>query len=225
MGLRDLERAIERGVDGILGRVFKAEMNVMEIDNRLRREIDAGTRRTKDGVRVAPNKLEVRLHPDDVATVAGNEPDQELVDVLLERARNHAKTNEYRFDGPLVVDLVEDPEVLMGTIEIFAAAEASVAGIPPGTLVYPDGFRLDLTSTGIEGIVLGRDPATSDLHIEDELASRNHSLLRPSPRGWVVEDLQSTNGTRINGLRIAVQLLSDGDTLAIGATTFVFHES
>ena len=32
MGLRDVERAIERGVDGVLGRVFRAEVTPIEIE-------------------------------------------------------------------------------------------------------------------------------------------------------------------------------------------------
>jgi len=72
--------------------------------------------------------------------------------------------------------------------------------------------------------VLGRD-TESDVVIDDEMASRSHARIRPSVRGWIVEDLDSTNGTRVNGFRVAAQHLSDGDHVSIGATTFLFDAS
>ena len=72
--------------------------------------------------------------------------------------------------------------------------------------------------------MLGRDPE-SDIQIDDKKASREHAQVRPSPRGWIVEDLGSTNGTRVNGFRTAAQLLLDGDQLTIGDTQFTFDAS
>ncbi|MFT7476655.1 MAG: pSer/pThr/pTyr-binding forkhead associated (FHA) protein, partial [Verrucomicrobiales bacterium] len=128
------------------------------------------------------------------------------------------------FEGPLVVSVTTTPDAMRGTIEVYATAEHSIAGVPPGTLIYPDGYRYDLASTGTEGITLGRD-AVSDIVIDDEKASREHAQVRPSARGWIVEDLGSTNGTRINGFRTAAQLLVDGDQMTIGATRFTFDAS
>ena len=128
------------------------------------------------------------------------------------------------FEGPLAVTVTLTPEAMRGTIEVFATAEHSIAGIPPGTLVYPDGYRYDLVPSGPDGIILGRDPQ-SDIEIDDQKASREHAQVRPSPRGWIVQDLDSTNGTRVNGFRVAAQLLLDGDLLTIGDTQFAFDAS
>ena len=116
------------------------------------------------------------------------------------------------------------PETQAGTIEVFATAEHSISGIAPGTLIYPDGYRYNLPDAGPQGIILGRD---QDSHIvmEDERASRSHAHIRPSPQGWVLEDLDSTNGTRVNGFRTKLQILSDGDVVTIGATQFKFDAS
>ena len=222
MGLRDLERAIERGVDGVLGRVFRAEVSRLEIEKRVERELDAGTRRGAPGTRVMPNEIEVRIHPDD-ADGLGDET-ANIERSLLTMAREHAREMSCAFEGPLVVTVTATPEALRGTIEVFATAEHSIAGVPPGTLIYPDGYRYDLAPSGPEGIVLGRDPE-SDIQIDDKKASREHAQVRPSPRGWIVEDLGSTNGTRVNGFRTAAQLLLDGDQLTIGDTQFTFDAS
>ncbi len=222
MGLRDLERAIERGVDGVLGRVFSSDVSRLEIEKRVERELDAGTRRGAPGTRVMPNEIEVRIHPDDASGLDDHTTDIERS--LLVMARDHAREMSCGFEGPLVVTVTATPEAQRGTIEVFATAEHSIAGVPPGTLIYPDGYRFDLSSTGPDGIVLGRDP-DSDIMIDDEKASREHAQLRPSPRGWIVEDLDSTNGTRVNGFRTSAQLLLDGDHVLIGATDFTFDAS
>ena len=222
MGLRDLERAIERGVDGVLGRVFRSEVSRLEIAKRVERELEAGMRRGPAGSRVMPNEVEVRIHPDDAERI-----DEELSVVegeLLGMARDLSREQECSFDGPLVGSLTVTPEAQRGTIEVFATAEHSIAGIPPGTLVYPDGYRYDLARTGTQGIILGRDEA-SHIVIDDDRASREHAFVRPSARGWIVEDVGSTNGTRVNGFRTSGQLLVDGDMVTIGATTFTFDAS
>ena len=222
MGLRDVERAIERGVDGVLGRVFRAEVTPLEIEKRVERELEAGARSDRDGGRIMPNEIEVRIHTSDAAALSDSTDTIEKA--LLAKAREHARALNFAFEGPLIVTVAATDEATRGTIEVYATTEHSIAGIPPGTLVYPDGYRYELRSIPVDGIVLGRD-TQSDLVIDDDLASRSHARLRPSGRGWIVEDLGSTNGTRVNGFRSAAQLLLDGDQVAIGATVFTFEAS
>jgi pSer/pThr/pTyr-binding forkhead associated (FHA) protein len=56
--------------------------------------------------------------------------------------------------------------------------------------------------------------------IRDEFASASHARLWVAHGRWYVEDLDSTNGTWLNGRRIrAAQLLKKGDKIVIGHTT------
>ena len=222
MGLRDVERAIERGVDGVLGRVFRSDVSQLEISKRVERELDAGTRRGIRGDRVMPNDIEVVIHPNDAHALPDSKSNIESS--LISLARNRARDNECVFEGPLTVAVNVDDEVQPGTIQVFATAEHSISGIAPGTLVYPDGYRFDLPAAGVEGIILGRDE-DAHIRIDDSRASRSHAHVRPSPQGWVVEDLGSTNGTRVNGFRTRAQILLDGDVVTIGATRFRFEAS
>ena len=220
MGLRDLERAIERGVDGVLGRVFRSEVSQLEISKRVERELDAGTRRGNRGSRVMPNDIEVRIHPNDAQALPIGV--DEIESSLLTMARDHARDTQCVFEGPLTVALQVAEDAQPGTIQVFATAEHSISGIAPGTLVDPDGYRYDLPAAGVEGVFLGRDEE-SHIVIDDQKASRAHAHIRPSPQGWVLEDLGSTNGTRVNGFRTSAQILSDGDSVTIGATQFRFE--
>jgi pSer/pThr/pTyr-binding forkhead associated (FHA) protein len=61
-----------------------------------------------------------------------------------------------------------------------------------------------------------------ELVITDEFASGRHARFRLVRGLWYVQDLGSTNGTSLNGLRIhANQLLRKGDKIRIGQTVMV----
>jgi pSer/pThr/pTyr-binding forkhead associated (FHA) protein len=55
--------------------------------------------------------------------------------------------------------------------------------------------------------------------------SRSHAEIRPRGVGYVVVDLGSTNGTRVNGVRVSEQELVDGDEIAFGNTRMRFEAS
>jgi pSer/pThr/pTyr-binding forkhead associated (FHA) protein len=76
------------------------------------------------------------------------------------------------------------------------------------------GRRVEL---GIE-VVIGRQDA--DLVLEDPEVSRRHAVLRRSGESVVVEDLDSTNGTFVEGERIRKPItLGPGDKVRVGRTT------
>lgn len=83
-----------------------------------------------------------------------------------------------------------------------------------------EGMNYDLTS---EEIVIGRNP-TTDITLLDEGISREHAVILydADNLAYVIEDLQSTNGTRVNGKRIRSAPLQDGDEIQIGKTLFRF---
>ena len=66
-------------------------------------------------------------------------------------------------------------------------------------------------------LVLGREDAS--LTIEDDELSRRHAVIRPREGGIEIEDLGSTNGTYVNGVRIeGPTRLGGGDTVKLGRT-------
>ncbi|MFM2438411.1 MAG: hypothetical protein RLZ55_1230 [Actinomycetota bacterium] len=66
---------------------------------------------------------------------------------------------------------------------------------------------------------IGRDP-TNDLQLASDLTvSRNHAALEHTDLGWRVRDLQSSNGTFVNGIRVAASApVHPGDVIEIGHT-------
>ena len=73
---------------------------------------------------------------------------------------------------------------------------------------------------------LGREAPGGEVLFEgDTMVSRRHAVLRVSNEPWrtQIEDLQSKNGTFVNGRSTPSQFLVDGDLLRIGDTFFVFR--
>ena len=74
-----------------------------------------------------------------------------------------------------------------------------------------------------EETIIGRNP-TTDVTLLDENISREHSIIvfDCEDGSYSIEDLQSTNGTKVNGKKIRSTALSDSDEIEIGHTRFRF---
>jgi pSer/pThr/pTyr-binding forkhead associated (FHA) protein len=64
-------------------------------------------------------------------------------------------------------------------------------------------------------MVLGRDEGC-DISLESRYVSRFQNLFLETENGWVLIDLNSTNGCYVNGRRVSQHELQDGDIIAVG---------
>jgi hypothetical protein len=124
------------------------------------------------------------------------------------------------------------------------AAAARAAGQPrgtgPGTMAPPrravrslttsmtaapdrrQSFLLQFPRGGGDQFSIGRD-AGCDLAIADMTVSRLHAQLERTPDGWLLSDLESTNGTRVNGWRVRGKIpVRAGDLVSVGSLDVVF---
>ncbi len=103
----------------------------------------------------------------------------------------------------------------------FEKTETDAAGgaLPPrGSLTAPDGTAYSVVGE----LRLGRLP-DNDVSIDDAKVSREHAVITSTASGFVVRDLQSSNGTYVGERRVdGSAVLSDGDELTLGRTTFRF---
>lgn len=97
------------------------------------------------------------------------------------------------------------------------AARHAVPAAAQATLVpTAGGSPLRLASTPIS---VGRRP-DSDLQLREPDVSSRHAMLIFEAGYWVVEDCKSTNGVRLNGLRVARRTLMPGDRLSFASHSF-----
>lgn len=75
---------------------------------------------------------------------------------------------------------------------------------------------------GPDGATIGRS-RQCDIVLDDPNVSRNHAEVRPRGGSWVLADLGSTNGSRLNGRRLdGPEVLRRGDEIQLGATRLTF---
>lgn len=84
-------------------------------------------------------------------------------------------------------------------------------------LASPAGEPVVGTALSLDAITsLGRD-VNNSIVVDDPFASTEHAVLTFRGRGWYLEDLESTNGTFVNGNRVeTVAPLTFGDEIQIG---------
>lgn len=88
-----------------------------------------------------------------------------------------------------------------------------------GYLILPDGREVEVR----DGLLLGRIPAC-DILIDDTKASRRHAKVRVEGSVAEIEDLESSNGTLLNGKRVQRRTLRPGDVIQIGAVRIEYRE-
>jgi pSer/pThr/pTyr-binding forkhead associated (FHA) protein len=71
-------------------------------------------------------------------------------------------------------------------------------------------------------VTVGRS-LEADLLLEDEAVSRRHCRIEPEGDHWIVVDLKSRNGTRVNHEPVESRRLHDGDVILTGNTKVIFH--
>ena len=86
-----------------------------------------------------------------------------------------------------------------------------VAGPLQGSVHYLEG----------EEVTIGRDDANT-VPVADSSASRRHSVLTRASGSYEISDLESTNGTFVNGVPARRRLLEHGDQIEIGSSKFLF---
>jgi pSer/pThr/pTyr-binding forkhead associated (FHA) protein len=89
------------------------------------------------------------------------------------------------------------------------------AATTSGRLVFQDGEERRVDS---RAVTIGRG-GQNDIALEDDFASARHAKVEPRRDGVWVEDIGSTNGTFVNGARIAKpRRLAPGDVIRVGGT-------
>jgi FHA domain/Domain of unknown function (DUF1707) len=132
-------------------------------------------------------------------------------------ARAYAASTRDQLD-----ELVIDVPRAVGAESTIARAAGWLSGATAGARVAWREARVPrLKLPRLRGdLVLGRDPGC-DCVLSDETVSRRHARIRRRGDAWLLEDLGSMNGTRVNGWRVTEPVeLRPGDRVSFGAARF-----
>ncbi len=90
-----------------------------------------------------------------------------------------------------------------------------------GKLVVTKGAaRGEVYELGSPEVLIGRD-SRADIQIADKAISREHAVLLWENDELTIEDLQSTNGTKLNGKPLRSSAVQNGDEIEVGETVFL----
>jgi hypothetical protein len=237
MGLLDkVERGIEKAVRGVFSTGSRAQVEPVEIASRLRREVDNKALTIAAGRTLAPNVFDVQLSDDDFRRAQdwGTPLAEELCDVVI----SHVRSQGYTLQGSVRISFRRSEDLRAGDFEIVSSTEKSKAGpgvasarpnLPaapsrPPVRLQPvldiDGQRYSLNAPSV---VLGRS-SEADILVDDTGVSRRHLEIRTASGVTSAVDLGSTNGSYVNGHKVAGSTeLTDGSTITMGRTKIIFR--
>jgi hypothetical protein len=249
--LRNLESKIAGLVEGTFNRAFRSEVRPVEIARKLAREMEEHRSQTLSRTYV-PNEYRVFLSPRDRERFAGYET--ALADELAGYLLEHARRERFTLPARPVIEFETDDRLGLGEFGIQTGiieppggedAEEPEPAEPSGrTMIYSNAGRLAepleerarareesaillmdgrRLVVGPGGATLGRS-RQCDIVVNDPNVSRQHAEIRPRGGSWVVTDLGSTNGSRINGRQLeGSDVVRPGDEIELGSTVMRFE--
>ena len=155
-----------------------------------------------------------------------------LLSELRQAIANHAKYEGYNIAGEADVALEEDVAQRIGSCVVKVGktvttprepiAKPDQHAVKPAAVVLAGGSRHSLVG---DLVTVGRQ-ASCTIVIADNNISRVHARFRADDDGWTIEDLGSTNGTKVNGVLITEPtLLSHGQLIALGTLQLHFEQA
>lgn len=215
-----IEQACAAFIERTFARTFPSDLEPAQIARKLVATMEARTRDEGEGP-AAPGSYVVTVNPDDYARLAEHRAylEREWAELLRELA---ARVGIALTEGGAKVRMTSRQSVPLGAVDVAAAGEADlrtqfslrmVKGVPEAGVYLIEGTAR-----------IGRGDE-NDVVLADPSVSRAHALLDASEAAAVVRDLDSTNGTFVNGRRVVTQQLRDGDELTFGNTRMRFETS
>ena len=244
-----LEAFASRFIEGWSARLFGAKLQPVQIAKRLIRAMESHQTISLSKTFV-PNSYVVSLSPPDYAGFEQyrRSLEQDLAEAVLGAARDR----NYTLLAFPSVEIERDEDLPAGDLRVSCALvdtsgdeitpDAKTLGAveaghtmvldrekllrekpraPKATLTVRDDDRKQV-SLGADPLAIGRDPQ-NDIVLDDRRVSRKHAEIRLRLGRYTLYDLQSTNGTYVNGRRVAEIVLSDGDRVAIGGVELHFR--
>ncbi|MDP3714333.1 MAG: DUF3662 and FHA domain-containing protein [Mycobacteriales bacterium] len=222
--LQRFERRLEGLVEGAFARTFGGVVQPVEVAARLQREAADHKTIVGAGRVLVPNDYDVELSTHDHERLA--EYDEALTAELADMVREHADEQGWSFVGTVRVHLVRIDDLDTGVFRVRSRVHAEQQPAAPAAVPVQGSPALEVKGERHPlgpVTVIGRG-AEADLKVSDTGVSRRHAEITLHPDGSAeLLDLQSTNGTSVNGAKALRATLADGDAIGVGATVLVFR--
>lgn len=214
MGFLDhFERSLERVVGGAFAKTFRSGVHPVEVLSALKREMDARAVIVKRGRVLVPSHYTVTVSGADEARMSA--VGASLIEEILTELDAHRRTQGYRATDSLSMEWAIGSELPEGVMEVKALIDPSPVVWVPSLLI--DGQRYPLTQ---RRTVIGRG-TEADITVTARGLSRRHCEIVWDGKRAEVQDLQSTNGTFLDGAPVSRAALPEECTLTVGEARIV----
>jgi hypothetical protein len=216
LGLLDrFEKGLERAVNGAFAKTFKSGLQPIEITSALRRELDTQAAVVSRDRILVPNRFTVRLSRADFDRMTSIGPT--LIDELTQLVQQHAAAQHYQFSGGISIELTEDPSLTQGMLGIDSVSVKGTVAWTPVLDVAGKRYPIVKSRT-----IIGRG-SDADITVDDAGTSRKHVEILWDGTRAEVNDLGSTNGSKLNGAPVKSAPLPPDSVIDIGRTRIVFR--
>ena len=216
MGFLDkFEKSLEKKVTGLFSKTFKSSLEPIEIASAIKQEMDAKASILSRERILVPNSYLVQLSPQDYDRL--NDLGESLLEELTELCSEHTKNQRFQFGEVLEISLAQDASLALGQLSVVARSKKLEIAWVPVLEVAGVGHSLVASRTTV-----GRD-STADIQIGDNGLSRKHFEILWDGSSAVLRDLGSTNGVKVNGIKIDQVVLQNGTAFSAGRTNFLFN--
>ncbi len=216
MGILDnFEKGLERVVNGAFAKTFKSGLQPLEVTAALRRELDTKAAVVSRDRILVPNDFTVHLAPGDYERMTNLGP--ALLDEFTQLVQRHATAQHYAFAGGIAIRLERDGTLSEGVLRVESVNQKGEVAWTPVLDIDGKSYPLSKSRT-----VIGRG-SDADITLADTGTSRQHiEILWDGKRGQV-NDLGSTNGSKLNGMPVTKAPLPPDSVIEIGRTRIVFR--
>ncbi len=233
MDLTGLEAGIHAVLNEALGKLVIDRDSLGDVGRRLAQEITRGARSDDRGRTFAPDQFTLTFHPGQIALFASQLPQAQST--LADGLASVLAQQELALIHPPHVTLASDPTLTSREIRAiswhsrdplaFSALMDTPADPtdepPPGAFLVVDGKRHFPLSLPV--ISIGRR-LDNHLVLDDPHVSRTHAQLRSQRGKFVLVDLNSTGGTRVNGNVVHQHNLRPGDVITIAGIELIYGQ-
>ena len=185
--------------------------------------VDSLVRTERLAAFMAGEKTLVLLSTSDESLLVNPIPPTRVVEIAQQALRYPIKLSETAANHSLVMDKGEPAQALVAA---HSSSDATLVGSRPATaeILVLSGELENQRFPISDELRFGRD-ADNDLILPDKKASRHHAILQRQGVIYQINDLNSSNGTYVNGNRITEPtLLKNGDIVLIGDTILTISD-
>jgi hypothetical protein len=232
--LARLERQLEVLVEGSLARLLGAELSPSVVAGQLARAMEEVGKQDDQGRSYAPDQYALTLNPEDANFLLNSAPN--IHTVLARGLLEVVRSAGYILQRQPNITIAADPTLKRWEVRVVAwhsgnplefthpmerEAVLRSGALPDGAFLIVDGrghYALDRPVVNI-----GRR-LDNQLILDNPHVSRTHAQLRIKDGRFVLFDLGSTTGTKVNGRAVKQHVLRQGDVISIAEIRLVYGE-